>query len=120
MGVPQALFAVCVNAGLTFDPRDVLPRAWPEVKGEAMSVNEADYSWCTATKACVVVRRWSCPAHIGNEVSSCMGSQSALRRPEVNMFAWKTRICIARIGDDDMCGARATPKKMDSKFNTNF
>ena len=54
---------------------------WQEVKGEAMSVNAADYScviWCTAgpeegNKRCgvgVVARRWSCSAHTGNEVSS--------------------------------------------------
>ena len=56
-------------------------RGWQEVNGEAISVNAADYScviWCTAgleerQRRCgvgVVVRRWSCPAHTGNEVSS--------------------------------------------------
>ena len=44
--------------------------------------------------------------------------QSALRRPEVHTFAWKMRICTARMGDNDMRGARVTTKKMDSKFNT--
>ena len=40
------------------------------------------YLWCTAEpeerqQRCgivVVVRRWSCPAHTGNEVTCCMGS----------------------------------------------
>ena len=39
--------------------------------------------------------------------------QSALRHPEVHnyyTFAWKMKICIAHMGDND--------KKMDNKFKT--
>ena len=65
---------------MTFDPRDALLGAW---QGVATSVNEADYScviWYTAglkerqrRGVGVVVRRWSCPAHTGNEVCSWCG-----------------------------------------------
>ena len=34
---------VCPLSGVTFEPGQVLPGAWQEVKGEAASVNEADY-----------------------------------------------------------------------------
>ena len=72
---------------MTLNPHNVLPKEWQEVKSEAMSVNEADYSsviLCTAgpeerQRRCgvgVVVRRWSYPAHTGNEVSSCVGSEA--------------------------------------------
>ena len=71
---------------MTFEAHDVLS---VEVKGEAMSVNEADYScviWCTAGPeerqqrrwVGVVMRRWSCPAHTGNKVSFCMGGVTEL------------------------------------------
>ena len=56
--------------------------AWQEVKDEAMAVNEADHSvivWTVGPEErqqrCevgVVVRRWCCSAHTGNEVSSCV------------------------------------------------
>ena len=63
-----------------------MPRwAWQEVKGEAMAVNEAAYTsvivWTVGPEGRrhtrevgVVVRRWCCFAHTGNEVSSCVGS----------------------------------------------
>ena len=34
---------VCPLSGVTFAPGHVLPWAWQEVKGEAESVNEAEY-----------------------------------------------------------------------------
>ena len=34
---------VCPLSGVTFEPCHVLPWAWQEVKGEAASVDEADY-----------------------------------------------------------------------------
>ena len=34
---------VCPLSGVTFEPGHLLPWAWQEVKGEAASVNEADY-----------------------------------------------------------------------------
>ena len=37
---------VCPPSGVTFDLAHVLPWAWQEVKGEAVSVNEADYRCC--------------------------------------------------------------------------
>ena len=70
--------------GVTFYPRPAPRGPWQEVKGEAMAVNEAAYSgvivWIVGPKErqqrCevgVVVRRWCCSAHTGNEVSSCVG-----------------------------------------------
>ena len=67
------------------DPCQVPWWAWQEVKGEAMAVNEADYTSVIVQtvgpeerrRRCevgVVVRRWCCSAHTGNEVSSCVGS----------------------------------------------
>ena len=69
---------------VTFDPVHVLAWAWQEVKGETVSVNEADYS-CWILLAAgpggrrpgrgvgVAVWRMCCPAHIGNEVSCGVG-----------------------------------------------
>ena len=69
---------------MTFDPWQLLLGACCEVKGEASSVNEADYTcvfvWTVGPekrqrrcKVGVTVRRWCCSAHTGNEVSSCVG-----------------------------------------------
>ena len=41
-------------------------------------------------------------------------AQSTLRHPEVHTFAWKMSICIARMGDNNMSGARVSTK--GSKF----
>ena len=71
---------------VTFDPRQLLPGACHEVKGEAMSVNEADYTSVFVRtvgleerqRRCevgVTVRRWYCSAHTGNEVSSSEGRE---------------------------------------------
>jgi hypothetical protein len=70
--------------GMTFEPRQVLPWAWQQVKSEGMSFNEAVYTgviertvgpdgrrrWC---KVDVAAMGWCCSAHTGNEVSSCVG-----------------------------------------------
>ena len=74
----------CPPSGVTSDPSQVHWWAWQEVKGEAMTVNEADYtSMIVGTvgleegqRRCevgVVVRRCCCSTHTGNEVSSCVG-----------------------------------------------
>ena len=71
---------------MTFDLSQVLPWAWQEVKGEAMAVNEADYTgvivWTVGQEGrqprCevgVVARRWSCSTHTGSEVSCCVGRE---------------------------------------------
>ena len=71
-------------SGVTSDPGQVPWWAWQEVKGEAMAVNEADYTSVIVRtvgpekrqrryEVGVVVRRWCCSAHTGNEVSSCVG-----------------------------------------------
>ena len=73
----------CPLSDVTFDPHQALPGAW-QVKGEAMAVNEAEYIsvivWTVGLEdrqrrceVSVVVRRWCCSAHTGNEVSSCVG-----------------------------------------------
>ena len=67
------------------DPCQVPRWAWQEVKGEAMAVNEVDYTgvivWTMGPgerqrrrKVGVVVRRCCCSAHTGYEVSTCVGS----------------------------------------------
>ena len=72
------------EAVVTFEPRKVALGAWQEVKGEAMSVNEALYAGVIeGTVRLDGSRRWfeadvvavacSYPAHTGNEVSSCVG-----------------------------------------------
>ena len=56
--------------------------ACQEVKGEAMAVNQADYTTVFVQtmgpeekqQRHVVVRKWWCSTHTGNEVSSCVGS----------------------------------------------
>ena len=69
---------------VTFDPWQLLLGACQEVKGEAMAVNEAKHTsvlvWTVGLEerrgrgeAVVVVRRWCCSAHTGNEVSHCVG-----------------------------------------------
>ena len=74
----------CPPSGVTSDPCQVPWWAWQEVKGEAMAVNEADYTSVIVRtvgpeerqRRCevgVVVSRWCCSAHTGNEVSSCVG-----------------------------------------------
>ena len=74
----------CPPSGVTSDPCQVPWWAWQEVKGEAMAVNEADYTSVIVRsvepeerqRRCevdVVVRRWCCSTHTGNEVSSCVG-----------------------------------------------
>ena len=76
----------CPPSCVTFDPSQVLPWAWQEVKGEAMAVNEADYTgvivWTVGQEGrqprCevgVVSRRWSCSTHTGSEVSCCVGRE---------------------------------------------
>ena len=69
---------------VTFEPREEALGAWQEVKGEAMSVNEALYagaiegtvrldgSW-QWFEADVVAMTCCYPAHTGNEVSPCVG-----------------------------------------------
>ena len=67
---------------VTVDPWQLLLGGCRKVKGEAMSVNEADYTSVFVgpeerQRGCevgVTVRRWCCSAHTGNEVSSCLGS----------------------------------------------
>jgi hypothetical protein len=62
----------CPRFGVTFEPRQVLPWAWLEVKGE---VNEAVYivgpdgrrGWREVN---VVAMGWCCSAHTGNECVS--------------------------------------------------
>ena len=71
-------------SGVIFVPRQVPWWAWQEVKGEAMAVNEADYTsvivrtvgpWERQLRCQVgeVEMRWCCSAHTGNEVGSCVG-----------------------------------------------
>ena len=80
---------------MTFDPSQVLQWAWQEVKGEAMSVNEAgDTSGivCTVVREerlrrcewCVVVRRWYWSTHACSEVSCCVGGE----------VEWSGRNCV--------------------------
>ena len=72
------------EAVVIFEPREEALGAWQEVKGEAMSVNEALYAGAIeGTVRLDGSRRWfeadvvamACcyPAHTGNEVSSCVG-----------------------------------------------
>ena len=74
----------CPLLGVTFDPCQLLLGACQEVKGEAMAVNEANYTsvfvWTVGPEerrgrfeVGVVVRRLCCSAHTGNEVSPCVG-----------------------------------------------
>ena len=73
----------CPPSGVTPDPCRVPWWAWQEVKGEAMAVNEVDYTsvivWTVGPderqRRCevgVLVRGCCCSAHTGNEVSSCV------------------------------------------------
>ena len=81
---------LCIGEGVhpqssvTFDLHLVLVGAWQEIKGEAMAVNEAENTsaivWRVGPEerqprreVGVIVRRWCCSAHTGNEVSSCVG-----------------------------------------------
>ena len=68
LGLTKGMWGQVVMSPIWCDLCDMLLGAWQEVKGEAMSVNEADYSWYTTERPVVgvVVRRWSCPAHTGN------------------------------------------------------
>ena len=50
--------------------------------------------------------------------TALLHSQSTLRRPEVRLFAWKIGVYMARMGMNDMRGARVTTNKIGSKFNT--
>ena len=70
---------MCIYAGLI-----AASGACQEIKGEAMAVNEADYTsvfvWTVGPeerqRRCevgAVVRRWCCSAYTGNKVSSCVG-----------------------------------------------
>ena len=65
---------------VTFDPSHVLPWAWQEVEGEAVSVIEVDYHCWNLLAAGLrgggedVEWVWLCfPAHTGNKVSCDVG-----------------------------------------------
>ena len=78
------------DAVVTFEPVQEALGAWQEVKGEAMSVNEALYGGAIEGpvrldgrfEADVVAMTCCYSAHTGNEVSSCVGGV-AERPPSV-------------------------------------
>ena len=82
--MPRTKRWACPLLCVTFDPWQLLLGACQEVKGEAMAVNEAKHTsvlvWTVGPEerrgrceAVVVVRRWCCSAHTGNDVSPCVG-----------------------------------------------
>ena len=84
LGLAAAIGGRVPKAVVTFKPREDALGAWQEVKGEAMSVNEALYAGAIEGtvrldgsgrwfKADVVATTCCYPAHTGNEVSSCVG-----------------------------------------------
>ena len=63
---------------MTFDLA-VTAKVWQKVKGETLSVNEANYVSDYAHQRCgmsVIVRKWCCSAYTINEMSSCNGNMA--------------------------------------------
>ena len=93
------------EAVVTFEPREEALGAWQEVKGEAMSVNEALYGGAIEGpvrldgsrrwfEADVVAMTCCYSAHTGNEVSSCVGGV-AERPPSVCVcFGLEEAVCF--------------------------
>jgi hypothetical protein len=73
---------------VTFEHTQVLPWSWQVVKGEGMSVNEAEHTGVIEStlgldgrrrqcKVDMIAMGWCCSVPKGNEVSSCVGSVAA-------------------------------------------